>query len=454
MTPMRDVRVSPAVDAALAAAGYRPFAPGEDGALVAVALDGSDHRVEMHVLRADATTRARVAALRAVRHEHLARVLEVVDLSADELGVFTDHVVGTRLDVLGAAREPFTAGETATLAIPVAQALEALHAAGLQHGGVGARSIVVGPDGRPVLAGLGVALRHVPAARDESAADVLALLDVVLPVLEAGGGGTLAVALEELRHDANPRAGRVVDRCFRIAVPEPVRLPSATDDAPRHRQDVVTSLRGPGRRADPSGAPGSAGRAAGATRTHGASAGTARRSVARTLLLAGCGVAVVAGVTGAVLVGPWSATADEAHAATPSSSATTAATHERVRSDPRDAAVTLTQRRALLLGQGRSAPLHEVELPDSPAHVADTQLVAQLGDDRVRGLEVTVTEVEPLEGSNEDEARVRVTSATTAYERVAPDGTVRPGGAAATSTVVLVLRWTDQGWRVWDVTAA
>ena len=171
------VRVSPVVDAALAAAGFRPLAPGEDGALVAVALDGSDLRVELHVLRADDTTRARVAALRSVRHEHLARVLEAVPLGPDVLGVFTDHVRGIPLAGLCAPGDVLTEGEAATVAIPVAQALDALHAAGAQHGGVGDRTIVVGPDGRPVLAGLGAALRHVPAAHDESGADVRAQLE-------------------------------------------------------------------------------------------------------------------------------------------------------------------------------------------------------------------------------------------------------------------------------------
>ncbi|WP_146805969.1 hypothetical protein [Cellulomonas persica] len=449
----RHVRVAPAVDTALAAAGYRPYALGDDGALVAVALDGSQDRVELHVLRADDTTRARVGALRAVRHDHLARVLEAVPLSADELGVFTEHVTGTRLDALLAAREPLTDGEAATLAIPVAQALEALHAAGVQHGGVGPGAIVVGPDGRPVLAGLGVALRHVPAAADESGADVRALLDAVLGPQHAVEPGSLAEALDELRREACPGAARVVDRCFRVAVPVPLRLPDAADLAARAGRDAVTSLRQGGVR--DSGRR-RAGHAARSGRARGRSAGS---PLPRGLVVGACAVVLAAGVTGTVLVAPWRMTTDGASAAAAThrpfaspSSGPAAAGHART--DPRDAAVMLTQRRAVLLGQGRGAPLHEVELTGSPAHTADSQLVAQLGDDRVSGLEVTVTAVEPLEASRDDEARVRVTSTTSAYERVAPDGTTRPGGPAATSTVVLVLRWTDQGWRVWDVAAA
>ena len=114
----------------------------------------------------------------------------------------------------------------------------------------------------------------------------------------------------------------------------------------------------------------------------------------------------------------------------------------------------LTQRRAALLAAGSGAALHEVEVPGSPAHEADSRLVAQLGQDRVVGLEVTVTGVERLPPDVPDEERVRVTSTTTPYERIGPDGARRPGGGAATSTVVLVLRWTESGWRVWDVMAA
>lgn len=472
-----DVRVSPEVDLALAAAGYRALAPGDDGALVAVALDGSERRVELHVLPADDTTGARVGAWRSVRHEHLVRVLEVVPLSAAEIGVFSEHLPGLSLVRLCAARGPLSDGEAATLAIPVAQALEAMHAVGIQHGGVGPRSILVDADGRPVLAGLGAALRHVPTASDESAADVRALLAAVLEPLAVpgtgGGDGSLGEALEDLLHEPAPSAARVVDRCFRVAVPQPVRLPDPTGTG----RDVAHDLGS--LRATARGDSGARARRGGARAgRHGATSGlrpasdvesgpvrgrgpAGRPGLARVMIAGACAVVLAAAVTVTVLVAPWRATTDGGTAAAaPGPVAGPRATSVPARTDPRDAAVALTQRRASLLAQGRTAALHEVEVVGSPAHEADSRLVAQLDGDRVSGLEVSVTDVERLEaprddaGSSDDEVRVQVTSTTSAYERVAADGSRRAGGPAATSTVVLVLRWTDQGWRVWDVATA
>jgi hypothetical protein len=45
---------------------------------------------------------------------------------------------------------------------------------------------------------------------------------------------------------------------------------------------------------------------------------------------------------------------------------------------------------------------------------------------------------------------VAVTSRTSAHRRVDPDGVVEVAARAA-RTVVLVLAWTDDGWRVEDV---
>lgn len=186
-----------------------------------------------------------------------------------------------------------------------------------------------------------------------------------------------------------------------------------------------------------------------------------RPGLARVMIAGACAVVLAAAVTVTVLVAPWRATTDGGTAAAaPGPVAGPRATSVPARTDPRDAAVALTQRRASLLAQGRAAALHEVEVVGSPAHEADSRLVAQLDGDRVSGLEVSVTDVERLEaprddaGSSDDEVRVQVTSTTSAYERVAADGSRRAGGPAATSTVVLVLRWTDQGWRVWDVAPA
>ncbi|UJP39244.1 protein kinase family protein [Cellulomonas palmilytica] len=461
-----DPALDPAVDRALAAAGFRAAARDVHGSWHAVALDGSDRAVEMHVLPRDATTTARAHALQSARHEHLARVLEVVVLDEARLGVFADHVEGLPLDRLCAAREPLEPGEAATVAIPVAQALEALHAAGVQHGAVTAGAVVVGHDGRPVLAGLGAALRHVPRAHDESAEDVRALLAAVLSYLAVAReptvpGDGLRAALEDLWHETAPAAGRVVDRCFRAAVPCALRLPAAPDlTAPRRTA--------PG--ADEAGAPtrsiaalrdGGRGGAGAHRVPRGARESRTRARVVRPVLIGALALGLAAAGTAVVLVAPWRGTTDGGPAAasvpsTPALAGTVPGAgsgHGSRRLAPDDAAVALTQRRAALLEAGERAALEQVEVEGSPAHEADERMLASLGDDRVAGLEVTVTRVEALDDGTGDEARVRLTSTTSAYERVAPDGTRRAGGPAATSTVVLVLRWTEHGWRVWDVAA-
>ena len=62
-----------------------------------------------------------------------------------------EHVDGLSLAQIRAARAPLSDGEGATVAIPVAGALGALHDASLAHGAVGASTILVRPDGRPLL---------------------------------------------------------------------------------------------------------------------------------------------------------------------------------------------------------------------------------------------------------------------------------------------------------------
>jgi len=457
-----DVCVSPAVASVLAAAGYRPLAVGADGAVVGTALDGTDRLVELHVLPGDATTVARAHTLRTVRHEHLVRVLEVVPLDTGELAVFTHHVRGVPLDALLATSPTLTDGEAATIAIPVAQALAALHAVGLQHAAVGGASILLEPDGRPVLAGLGATLRHVPRPQDDSADDVRALLDVLLPRLVEddtadGQSPGLRSALAELRAEPGPEADRVVDRCFRVAVPVPLDVDRAVRRAPVGSDaELRAAASVPRRRArDSAAGPRPGTRPGSLPRDRARGVGPGSR-----LPVAVAGVVIAALVVGVVAYGPWRST-------TTASAAPVASATPQVRSSapstsrpaPDDAAVHLTQQRAVLLASGATTALDQVEIPGSPAHVADSGLVGQLGGDRVSGLEVAVTEVqvlpaadeEPDEADEGETARVRLTSTTSAYRLVAADGTVRPGGAPSTATVVLVLRWTDQGWRVWDV---
>ncbi|NKY41178.1 hypothetical protein, partial [Cellulomonas septica] len=120
----------------------------------------------------------------------------------------------------------------------------------------------------------------------------------------------------------------------------------------------------------------------------------------------------------------------------------------------------LTRLRAQHVAAGDAGRLVDVEVPDGPAHRADLRLVKALAGDRVEGLAVDVQEAtvvggdtagEPTPGA---EAAVRVTSAMSGYTRVDASGVSTAVPAASARTVVLTLRWTADGWRVWDVADA
>ena len=63
----------------------------------------------------------------------------------------------SRLDRLIAEHRPLAACEVVTLLVPLAQALAAVHACGQVHGRVSPSSVLLGDDGRPMLADTGVA---------------------------------------------------------------------------------------------------------------------------------------------------------------------------------------------------------------------------------------------------------------------------------------------------------
>jgi len=424
----------------LGKAGYRVVGPaGRDGTgFVAVPVDGTDRPVELHVVAAatDDVVRARIARLRALRHDHLSRLLDAVELSPGRLGIVVEHVAGLTLHELRAARAPLCDGEAVTVTIPVAGALAALHDAGATHGALDASAVVVRPDGRPVLTDLRVAVLGTGTADG----DVFRLLATVLDqmagpdahlVSSAGRAPTLRDAFEDLIHTPELLATQVVDACFRAAEPEAVRLPDAGTAA------AVDLVRAAHR--DSTG-------------------GTARRRVrqrrrgARAGVLGVLVLSLLAG--GAVLV--LQTVARPEQTATPAGT-TTPEDPVRDRSDPVAAAIELSGRRAAVVASANPADLVRVEVHDGPAFAADSDLVAGLAGSRADGLTVEVADARLLDvpaPSSGLDAQVVVTSSVSAHARVSADGQTRtPVAAAPERTVVLGLRWTDDGWRVWDVTA-
>lgn len=436
-------------------------AAGPDGTgWLASATDGSGRRIEVHVVATvlDDVTAARAERLRRLRHEHLPVVHDVVEIGPGRTALVVEHVPGPTLAELRSQRAPLSDGEAATVAIPVASALGALHDAGLAHGGVSPATVVVRPDGRPAL----VDLRGVLTGTGTPDGDVRRLVASVLAqvpdadvhLLAGPHDGSLRDTLEALVTAGDVTAGQLVDRCFAVVVPEPVRLPDAGAraalDLARTGASAAADLRRPRRPAR---------RVPRAVTVAGAAAGTL---VAVVLVLGLAGLLPPTGGEG------WAA-ASPAGSATSSSFPTrgtaAGAGEASLTSDVAAAAADLTRLRAELVAAGDATRLGEVEVVGGPAHRADLALVEALAGARIEGLGVVVQDVtvvgstgtpdpsapDPSVGA---EVAVRVTSAMSGYTRVEAAGTTTAVPAADPRTVVLTLRRTDDGWRVWDVADA
>lgn len=554
------------LDAVLAAAGYRATGACRGGSgYLAAALDGSDRQVELLVVDCSgAAARERLDALRGVRQEHLPRLLLALELGPARTALFVEHVPGPTLAELRRARGPLRDGEGATVAIPVAQALAELHARGVHHGAVGPGTVVVRPDGRPVLVGLEVVLGGTRVAgagaidggsvEARSAQDVRDLVRAVTDVLVApdpGGRGrgappALAAVLAELLGDDEVGAQRVVDRCFRTVEPEPVTMPtrSALEAAALEQAAVGPSAIDP-RILDTVVSVGVDARAAGAAdvrhgaapREHGAGPpergarvpspprhggppspprqdgpplpaavpvrGRAAHRAVRRRRVPRQGWLLV-GATGAVAVGALAVASGAVGLGSPSEGPTTAWAGDRAsatdgighgvaavrasarpttgaeraapsggppgeppavrrRDDPAAAARALTERRALVLASGDADALRTVTVVGGPAHRADAALLRRLEGVRLLGLTAEVLAAETVRGAagvgatseapqDTDQVVVAVTSGLSAHTQVVGRERTEVPARAATEAV-LVLRWTAEGWRVWEARA-
>jgi tRNA A-37 threonylcarbamoyl transferase component Bud32 len=100
--------------------------------------------------------RRAAARLVGITHPHLVALRGVLSVEGAVVLVH-DHVSGVSLDRMLAEQGPVNAAAVVTLAVPLAQALAAAHAEGVVHGRVTPSSVVLGDDGRPMLADTGVA---------------------------------------------------------------------------------------------------------------------------------------------------------------------------------------------------------------------------------------------------------------------------------------------------------
>jgi hypothetical protein len=100
--------------------------------------------------------RRAAARLVGVAHPHVVGLRGVLSTPGAVVLVH-DHVAGVGLERVLVERRRLTDSEVVTLAVPLAQALAAVHACGLVHGRVSPGSVLLDDDGRPMLADTGVA---------------------------------------------------------------------------------------------------------------------------------------------------------------------------------------------------------------------------------------------------------------------------------------------------------
>ncbi len=444
----------------LHAHGARVASPvGTDGSWwVARPVDDADGpwlEVQVADVPPDAALAARAHALTGLDHPHLARVRAVEVLGPGRVALVCEHVPGPTLAAVRAARTPLVDGEVVTVAVPVAQALDALHGVGLAHGAVGADRVVVRPGGVPVL----VDLRGVLRGDGTPTGDVHRLLATLLglmPPLDAhlAAGLDDAVRLRDaleglLRTDA--RAADVVDTAFACADAEPVIVPDA--DALAGAQVALAH----GRTSAP--------RVVGEDPVPARRPRRDRRVRRSRRAVAGLVVVVLlgAGAWGVRALVDRGAAADAPpRPSSPSSPSARVADADptpddaderalRDRQDPAGAAAVLTRRRAEALATVDGATLADLAVAGSPSQAADADLLAALAGARSEGLVVEVEGTTVTGGTPEGDTTVEVTSVVGPHVRVTPAGDRTDVPAAPSRTVELVLRWADARWRVLDV---
>ena len=233
-------------------AGPPPAVPGYlIGARLGVGSSGSVWRataaaggpqVAVKVLRTGPHADRELAVLRAVAHPHVVRLHHSVVLDDGRMALVLDLVDGGTLGSVVAQRGHLSPGQVVSVVAPLAQALAALHADGVQHGDLAPGNVLFDRSGSPVLTDLGTT-RLTGEPRDE----VFGTAGYVDPVVLAGGPpgpasdvyslGALAwlaltgappetAALRVPLADLAPAAGAALIEAVESAVdPDPARRP-------------------------------------------------------------------------------------------------------------------------------------------------------------------------------------------------------------------------------------
>jgi len=234
---------------------------GDPGAHVHLArLDGRERAgadVVVKLYRPDVDPRTvsiEIEALARAVGEHVVALLDVSTVPSGHLALVLARASGGSLSRVLAHRLTLSLGEVAGILVPLAETVDALHRAGVAHGGVRPDAVLFDAAGAPVLAcfgrasllqpGLPPALLDQESAVLEDRAALAALartviercesFETVRPILDAlepAPPGELAARLRALAEPAaiDLRAASPAP----VASPIPARLPLRVEDPPR-----------------------------------------------------------------------------------------------------------------------------------------------------------------------------------------------------------------------------
>lgn len=398
-------------------------------------------------VRDDVATHDRVrraaARLIGVQHPHLVPLRGVLSVEGAVVLVH-DHVAGVGLDRLLAEHRALQEAEVVTLLVPLAQALAAVHSCGLVHGRVSPSSVLLGADGRPMLADTGVAA--LIDGRDRSTGPSDDVRDLALTCRAALGpaahAGSLAAVLSAATDGdpaRRPSAAELAEAAFASAPAAPIHPAASASGRPTQPA---------------AGRPDTASLVSRHPRSH---RRTSRRSTRRASrrwvgLLVGVGAAAAAALGGLAWAGvdpgaPGSSVAAREHLSTYDD----AAAAGRWRS----VLTALDARRASAFAAVSPGRLTTVYAAGSPALRRDR---ARLDDLAAAGLHVERLRLRPrsvrVVTSSSTRVVLAVVDALEPYDVRTSRGALvaaRPGRAAASWRVTLARA--DGDWRVYDVVA-
>lgn len=164
-------------------------------------------------------------------HEHLVPVVDVLGWRDGLVLVSAAAPAAATLRQVLERFGPLAVGQAVTLGLPLLEALTVLHAAGLTHGGASIDDVLVAPDGRPLLAGVGFAA--VMGSPGSPVEDVEQFAEALREALDTEGASLLHPVWEAV--GAGEPADQVAQVLAGVAAPLPL-VPALAGVAPATRR--------------------------------------------------------------------------------------------------------------------------------------------------------------------------------------------------------------------------